>query len=780
MAVSLFAWYGALQQQHHALNQSMQMRAAAVQNQILMRLAPRVQGLKDLARIWHDRGGLSQTDWEQEASAFFDSVSVKAISYIDNAMHLKWIVPSRGNEPLVDFNAGGSERRREAMEAARAMREPRMSHAVRLRHNGGLGFVIYVPVFNGSTFDGFMGASVRMEQLFEAGLKNVAVAACFTIYDGEQEVYRRPCPETDEAHRIEAETALDSITVAYGVPLRLHIWPRPETYRNSHTYLPQFLLGGGFLLATVCAWLVLLLQNYRRQTSKNQTEMVERRRIERALALNETRFRVALKHSNVFVFNQDADLRYTWVYNPPGLTEDKMIGKTDHALYSPMSAESMTRLKRRVLESGTSEHGEVEVILNGETRVFDLVVEPLTEGDKILGITAAAVDVTSYKRIETELRDSEARFRATFENAAIGVMLNDLTGRILETNPTLRSMLGYTREDLARLTLRDLLNEKEWQASLMSISDIEHGQRRFYKQQKHYRRKDGSFVPVAVTVSVIRDGDGAVQSVIRMVEDVTELRAAEIALRSAYSELELRVQERTAELSKRTDMLARSNSELEQFAYVASHDLKEPLRIISSYVQLLQRRYGAELDGEAHEFMGYVVDGANRMNRLINDLLSYSRISAQAHALEPIDLELPLKEALQNLQISLREVDAKVHIGELPHVQGARSELAQLFQNLIANALKFRGPQTPKIVVECKDCGDHCEVSVADNGIGIEAQYFEQIFVIFRRLHTQDVYPGTGIGLALCKKIVERHGGALWLRSELGVGSTFFFTLLKA
>lgn len=758
----------------------MQLRSAAVQNEIMSRLAPRVRGLLDLAKIWQEAGGLGQAAWEKEASNFYDSVSVKAISRLDASMQLKWIIPSRGNEPLVDFHAGRSELRREAMEAARATGQPRMSHLVRLRHDGRLGFVIYVPTYVGNRFDGFMGASLRVEQLFDAGLKNVAVAACFSIYDGTLEVYRRPCPTNDDALRVEEQTARDIVFVAYGVPLRLHIWPHPSTHQSIYSYLPQMILVGGILLATLFAWLLRLSMNYRLQTVEKQVELVERRRIERALALNDARFRVALRHSNVFVFNQDPELRYTWVYNPPGLNEEDMIGKSDHEIYPAETAAAMTQLKRRVLEAGTAEHREMEAVVNGTPIVFDMVVEPLTENGRVVGLTAAAVNVTPHKQIENQLRQSEARFRAMFENAAIGVMLNDTLGRILETNPTLRAMLGYTSEDLANLSLRDLLNEQEWQASLISISDLQHGQRQFYKQQKHYRRKDGSFLPVAVTVSVIRDSSGAVQNVIRMVEDVTELKAAEVALKSAYAELETRVQQRTAELSKRTDMLARSNTELEQFAYVASHDLKEPLRIISSYVQLLQRRYGAQLDGEALEFIEYAVDGANRMNRLINDLLSYSRISAQKQALEPVMLDVPLKEALQNLQMALREAGAHVESKELPQVSGARSELTQLFQNLIANALKFRSERTPRIVVECRDRGPFWEISVSDNGIGIEPQYFEQIFVIFRRLHTQETYPGTGIGLALCKKIVERHGGSIWLASEPGAGSTFFFTLLKA
>ena len=225
--------------------------------------------------------------------------------------------------------------------------------------------------------------------------------------------------------------------------------------------------------------------------------------------------------------------------------------------------------------------------------------------------------------------------------------------------------------------------------------------------------------------------------------------------------------------------LRRSNADLEQFAYVASHDLQEPLRMVSSYVQLLRRRYADKLGEDAQDFIEFAVDGAQRMQRLIDDLLAYSRVGTRGGPMEPADSGAALLRALGNLEARIEETGADVTHGPLPYVMGDSGQLVQLFQNLISNAIKY-SQRKPRILVEAADAEEGWRFSVADNGIGIEPQYGERIFELFRRLHGRDEYSGTGIGLAICKKIVERHGGAIWVESEPGDGSTFYFTLQSA
>jgi signal transduction histidine kinase len=260
-------------------------------------------------------------------------------------------------------------------------------------------------------------------------------------------------------------------------------------------------------------------------------------------------------------------------------------------------------------------------------------------------------------------------------------------------------------------------------------------------------------------------------------QEIRERKQAEASLKQLNEQLEARVQQRTADLKEANVNLLYSNRELEQFAYVASHDLQEPLRAVNSYAQLLGRKYQGSLDAKADKYLGYIMEGATRMQQLINDLLEFSRVGTRAKELKLTACEVVLSQVLMNLKVAIAECQAVVTHDPLPTIMGDEIQLMQLFQNLISNAIKFHREEPPCVHISVVQQQNDWVFSVRDNGIGMEPEYFERIFTIFQRLHSRAEYPGTGIGLAVCKKIVERHGGRIWVESELEVGTTFYFTI---
>ncbi|HLP67425.1 MAG TPA: PAS domain S-box protein, partial [Rhizobium sp.] len=369
------------------------------------------------------------------------------------------------------------------------------------------------------------------------------------------------------------------------------------------------------------------------------------------------------------------------------------------------------------------------------------------------------------KAAEQAVRDREIRIRRLVDSNIIGVFFWDMHGAIPEANDAFLSMIGYERDDISKGVVQwNRLTPDEF-------SEIDAGKvaelRRSHScapYEKEFIRKDGSRVPVMLGAAMF---EGQEETGVAFVLDLTERKRADAALRKAHDELELRVQERTADLkqanrqleveiqerrqaqevlAQQSRALARSNAELEQLAYVASHDLQEPLRMIASYLQLLETRYRGMLDDNGVEFINFAVDGAKRMQCLIDDLLSFSRVGTKAVTMEPTDSANTVAVVLHTLHIAIQECGAKIRCSHLPVVMADPTQLAQLFQNLIANGLKFHGAAAPEISIDAVPDGDFWRFSVKDNGIGIAPEHFDRIFVMFQRLHARREYPGTGIG----------------------------------
>ena len=343
------------------------------------------------------------------------------------------------------------------------------------------------------------------------------------------------------------------------------------------------------------------------------------------------------------------------------------------------------------------------------------------------------------------------------------IYFKDLESRFVRNNAAHARTFGATPEQCVGKTDFDFFSREHAEKAFADEQEIIRTGQPIIAKVERVTRRDGRLNWASSTKLPWRDASGKIIGTFGLSRDITALKEAEEKL----------VEER--------NLLARSNAELEQFAYVASHDLQEPLRAVASCVQLLKKRYGGKLDARADEFITHAVDGTKRMQALITDLLSYSRVGTHAHAFETVSCEEVLDDALANLSVALEESGTSIKREPLPTLQADPSQLGQLFQNLIGNAVKFRAEgRRPEISITAKRDKSEWIFAVADNGIGIEAQYFERIFRVFQRLHTRTRYPGTGIGLAICKKIVERHGGRIWIESRPEEGTTFFFTLPEA
>ena len=356
---------------------------------------------------------------------------------------------------------------------------------------------------------------------------------------------------------------------------------------------------------------------------------------------------------------------------------------------------------------------------------------------------------TERKRMEEVLRESEAKYSALVENSRDGiVMLQD--GVMKFVNTASLEIVGYTPEELPGIDFLKMVTPEDREMVMKRYADRMAGKEVPSIYEIALIRKDGITVPVEVNATFINyEGRPADLVVIR---DITERKRAEEELR-------------------------RSNQELEHFAYIASHDLQEPLRMVSSYTQLLAQRYKDKLDADADEFIHYVEDGVSRMRALINGLLVYSRVGTSGAAFELTDCEAAFDCALTNLQVAVDESGAVITHHPLPVVMADASQLTQVFQNLIGNAIKFCSQELPRIHVAAEPRGNEWLFSIRDNGIGIDPQYHDRIFDMSQRLHSRTEYSGSGVGLAICDKVLKRHGGRIWVESQTGKGATFYFTI---
>jgi PAS domain S-box-containing protein len=451
-----------------------------------------------------------------------------------------------------------------------------------------------------------------------------------------------------------------------------------------------------------------------------------------------------------------------------GYSRDELIGQKVTSIIPVGFAERLIADDLRSTEEALAQQIGTGIELtalrrDGSEFPIEIMLSPLESADGIL-VTAAIRDITVRRAGEATLLLMEARYRGLLEAAPDAMVVVDQDGQIVLLNVEAEKQFGYSRDELVGQTVTNIIPEGF--AERLIADDLRSTEEALAQQigtgiELRALRKDGSEFPIEMMLSPLESAGGIL--VTAAIRNITVRKTAE------------------AELLVMVDELNRSNEELGQFAYIASHDLQEPLRMVASYTQLLSRRYKGQLDADADEFIAFAVDGASRMQRLIDDLLAFSRVGTKGRDLQATSSEMALDTALLNLRGAVKDSGAVVTHDALPIVMADPVQLVQLFQNLVGNAIKYQNPQTPRVNISADQTSPRVwTFAVKDNGLGIDPQYFERIFGMFQRLHKRDEFAGTGIGLAICKKIVERHGGTIWVESTPGEGSTFRFTLARS
>jgi PAS domain S-box-containing protein len=494
-----------------------------------------------------------------------------------------------------------------------------------------------------------------------------------------------------------------------------------------------------------------------------------RRAADKHLAQMESRYRGLLEAAPdaMVVVNQGGEIVLLNVQAEKtfGYHRDELLGQRVTNIIPEGFAERLVADDLRSDEDALAQQIGTGIELTGRRKdasefPIEIMLSPLESAEGIL-VTAAIRDISVRRAADKHLAQMESRYRGLLEAAPDAMVVVNQGGEIVLLNVQAEKKFGYRRDELLGQRVTNIIPEGF--AERLVADDLRSDEDALAQQigtgiELTGRRKDGGAFPIEIMLSPLKSAEGIL--VTAAIRDISVRKKAE------------------ADLLQKVEELNRSNEELGQFAYLASHDLQEPLRMVASYTQLLSRRYKGKLDADADEFIAYAVDGATRMQRLIQDLLAYSRVGTKGRALVATSSEEALQQSLVNLRGAIDTSAALVTYDRLPSVLADETQLIQLFQNLVGNAIKYQNPGVPLIHISAaKNSANKWTFSVQDNGLGIETQYFDRIFGMFQRLHKREEFAGTGIGLAICKKIVERHGGSISVQSQPGQGSTFQFDL---
>lgn len=479
---------------------------------------------------------------------------------------------------------------------------------------------------------------------------------------------------------------------------------------------------------------------------------------------SEEKYRTIIENSNDMIWTADLQSRFLFCNRRTeeisGYRVEEWRGKSYLPLVVEKDLPFLTEVFSNVLK-GQPQHYEATIKKrDGSTLILSINTAPLYSKGVMIGTVSFGRDITERKKLEALAKKREDQLKEAQRLARLGSWLWDVKADTLTWSDELYDIFGIDKQlpPPNYESLSKHYTPETWALHNKVVNKaLESGEP--YQEEFEFIRPEGSHGWLIARGEAIRDESGKIIQLYGTAQDITERKNAEIKLAHLLEDLK------------------RSNADLEQFAHMTAHDLQEPLRMVACYVQMLEKRYKGRLDPDADEFIGYAVEGAQRMSKMLNDLLTYSSFDKSVKPLTKTDCGSVLDRVLSELAVNVRESGAKITHDPMPYVLADETQLTHVFRNLIENAIKFRSVAFPNIHIGAKQSGSEWIFSVSDNGIGIEPEYFERIFMISHRLHAPGKYPGTGVGLAICKKIVERHGGRIWVESRPGEGSTFYFTI---
>lgn len=803
LTATVLLWHKLSEAERKGLADHLSIKTAAIKDDLRDNLEFSAHSIARLAREWEGRGGPSVNYFQKDARIVLEDIhGLKAIVWAGPDGKTVSSVGDPANVAIPAHSFSPQDR------------TPSFSDGIRLK-DGRAGLVIYVPIYDGAALMGVLSGVFDSRDTFEGmllkGRHDLSEYSVLVAGKG-REVFRGGRADVNEW----AQSLHISIT---GVDWTVTVWPSPAAISRSFTIFPSVVLALGALSSVLFSTLLYFAgaawakgKGIEKVNAMLRAEIAERARTEQELRRSDDKFRGLVEASSDLIWETDADAKYTYV-SPRireilGYEPEEVLGKRPWDLMRPEEAGQMEKEFASIMEAkrAFSFLEKTNIRKNGEPVVLETSGVPVwSPGGVFSGYRGMDRDVTGKRLWEEVLKKSQASLNNAQRIAQMGswewdiekddLFWSDGIHRIFGLTPgsfgaTYEAFLGFVHPD-DRLFVHRSVTEA---LTLRKPYSIEH----------RIILPDGTEKVVHEQGEVAFNAGGMPERMSGTVQDITERKRTEEQLRLYREHLRELVDERTAELKelnqklafeveirkqaqeaiakmnedleKRAQELERVNKELEAFTYSASHDLQEPLRVISGYVQLLSRRYSGKLDKDADEFIFYAIDGVSRMQRLINDLLSYSRIG-KLKGLKRVDCEAALGRAVSNLKALIDESQAIIRHGPLPPIEADESQLEQLFMNLVSNAVKYRSESRPLITVSAQKQDDEWLFSVTDNGIGIEQKYSDRIFELFQRIHRGPGQPGTGIGLSICKKVVENHGGRIWVESMPGAGSTFYFTL---